>query len=339
MNNLVSKILVVAPEGVADSLLFLPAVAAIRRHFVPAELHLLAEAGICALHESHPLFEARLAWPGGPPWRRAGFFRALRAQSFDLALLFRPGPGPRWGAVLAGARERVGRAGFPGRLLLTQALPPDAAGPGTHRGQAFLEFASALGARAGAADLASGLALTQAGAEEQARLFRENGLREDAALVALCPSAADRPSRCWPIPSFARLAGLLSERRFQVALFGPPSEKRALEETARLAGLPLPQIQPGLRGLAACLSKVKAVVANDSGLLHLAAAAGGRVVGLYGPEAPAESLPRGFRAKAMYLSLDCSPCRAQTCPLRHHRCLEDLRPEDVLEGVLEVLKT
>lgn len=329
------RILCVAPHWVGDSLFFLPAVDALRRRFPSAALDLLAKPGIAALHRDSGRFGAVHALP--PAAGRLERFRAhwgLRAQGYGLALVFPDSFSAALAAALSGARERVGRAGEGRSWLLTLRLPPRRRD--RHVVDEYLDLARACGAEAGPGERRPQLSPSPAGVEERQRLFREHGLGQGL-LVGLCPTSAYGPAKQWPAAHWAALARRLAALRYQPAFLCAPAELEAVAPLAREAG-GLPLLAPSLPGLAACLAACEAVVANDSGPLHLAAAVGARALGLYGPVDPRWSGPLGPRAEALYRGLDCSPCHARACPLGHHDCLQGLAVEAVLEAFQALLK-
>ncbi len=81
------------------------------------------------------------------------------------------------------------------------------------------------------------------------------------------------------------------------------------------------------------LSLADAVVSNDSGLMHIAAALGRPLVAVYGSTDPNHTPPLSEAARIVRLELDCSPCFQRSCPLGHNHCLTELRPEQVLAAL------
>jgi heptosyltransferase-2 len=333
------KILLIAPSWVGDSIHFLPAVAALRRGRAGSQVCLAARPGICELHAANPLFDRLLPLPAAATrGQRLAFYFGLRRERFSLALAFPNSFSAGLSAFLSGARQRLGRPGQGRRWLLTQWAPLKPDDRSRPVAEEYLDLALLAGGEAHPEDLKPRLPLTQSGVEEQNRIFREAGLSQDAALVALCPTSAYGEAKCWPQEHWASLARLLKERRYQPLLLGAPSEIGSLRGVAAAAGGGIACLTPRLPGLAACAAKVQAVVANDSGPLHVAAAVGARCVGLFGPISPAWSAPASPKAHALYHALACSPCYARVCPLGHQDCLRKMEPAEVLEEVLKVMR-
>lgn len=152
--------------------------------------------------------------------------------------------------------------------------------------------------------------------------------------VALLPGAAYGPAKQWPLAHFRALAGELIASGREVWVLGSAGERPLGEAIA--AGEPAVRNLCGstrLTDTVDLLSAARAAVANDSGLMHVAAAAGTTVVALYGSSSPAFTPPLTARRRILYLGLECSPCFERECPLGHLRCLQEITPTQVLEAI------
>ena len=85
------------------------------------------------------------------------------------------------------------------------------------------------------------------------------------------------------------------------------------------------------------LSLSAAVVSNDSGLMHIAAALGRPLVVVYGATSPGFTPPLSNRAVPLVNPIDCAPCFARECPLGHHRCMVDTAPQRVMAALQPLL--
>ncbi len=156
-----------------------------------------------------------------------------------------------------------------------------------------------------------------------------------ADFVALAPSAA-YPLKRWPLGHFRRLIELFPDTQF-VLLGGP--EDGFLEDLAipgrvrNLAG------RLSLMDSARVIGKARALVANDTGLMHVAEQLGIPCLALMGPA------PFGFpsrpRTRIYELELWCRPCskhgQGPCVNPEFHKCLRDIRPETVARGLKEIL--
>jgi heptosyltransferase-2 len=158
--------------------------------------------------------------------------------------------------------------------------------------------------------------------------------------VALMPGAAYGPAKQWPIGHFAALAGQLIERGFQVWVLGSAAEQGLGEQIRSVAGDQVHNLcgQTSLEDTVDLLSATRAAVTNDSGLMHVAAAAGTRVVAIYGSSSPDFTPPLTPDKAIIYLGLDCSPCFRRECPLGHLNCLRQISPATV-QSALQLATT
>jgi ADP-heptose:LPS heptosyltransferase len=128
-------------------------------------------------------------------------------------------------------------------------------------------------------------------------------------IIALGPTA-NWTGKLWPVERFAELFRMLATGPMpgaRAAIFAGPGPQEAALAAPLLAALPDAIDLTGrleLSQAAACLSRCALFVGNDSGLMHLAAAAGTPTLGLFGPTPAAEYAPSGPRARAVLSTSD-----------------------------------
>lgn len=182
------------------------------------------------------------------------------------------------------------------------------------------------------------LAVTEGGVETA--LTRLNLAPTGAPLLALCPGAEYGSAKRWPAEYFAEIARTKLTQGWQVWLFGSGNDAVITAQVRALAGVECVDLA-GRTTLAEAidlLSLADRVVTNDSGLMHVAAALGRRLIAIYGSSDPGFTPPLSTQAKIQWLGLSCSPCFQRECPLGHLKCLRDLKPEQVLRVMDEATK-
>lgn len=165
------------------------------------------------------------------------------------------------------------------------------------------------------------------------------GLELDRPVLALCPGAEFGESKRWPVDHYAGVADQKIRQGWQVWLFGSKNDHPVAEDIRS-------RLIPGLREEATNLagetsladaidlmSFASAVVSNDSGLMHVAAALDRPLVAVYGSTSPGFTPPLASHVESVRLGLDCSPCFERTCRFGHYNCLRDLKPALVVEAL------
>ncbi len=173
------------------------------------------------------------------------------------------------------------------------------------------------------------------------RLRAAHGLRPHSPLAALMPGAEYGAAKRWPAARYGALAATLADADADVVVLGSSKERAIGDEVAAQAKNPRVRNLCGATSLADVVDLLAAAyvaVSNDSGLLHVAAAAGAPVVAIYGSSSPKLTPPLTDAAAVVSLELECSPCFARDCPLKHMRCLNDLSAAAV-ERAVEALRT
>lgn len=170
-------------------------------------------------------------------------------------------------------------------------------------------------------------------AANQRTLTGRLGLDTSMPMVAFMPGAEYGPAKCWPMAYFQELARHLADRGFVVLVLGSDKDQVAGESIASGSGARNLCGETRIDEVIDILALCRAAVTNDSGLMHVAAAVGARVIAIYGSTSPAFTPPLTDNKVVHYLGLECSPCFQRQCPLEHLRCLRDIRPVDVLESI------
>lgn len=161
-------------------------------------------------------------------------------------------------------------------------------------------------------------------------------------VLALCPGAEFGASKRWPAASYAAVAREALARGEEVWLLGSAHDGPAAAAILQaLSGGEREHCRDftGATTLAEAidlLSQAHAVVSNDSGLMHVAAALDRPLVVIYGSSSPGFTPPLARRVRTVSLGLDCSPCFQRQCPLGHQKCMLDLEPARVLRALDEL---
>jgi heptosyltransferase-2 len=170
-------------------------------------------------------------------------------------------------------------------------------------------------------------------AGNQQDVIKKLNLEDGRPVIAMMPGAEYGPAKCWPLENFATLAGMLDADGFAVWVLGSERDREAGQHIAAAGNARNLCGQTSLADAIDLLASCRAAVSNDSGLMHIAAAAGTNVVAIYGSSSPAYTPPLTARRSIHYLALSCSPCFERQCPLGHLRCLRDIDPGQVRASI------
>jgi heptosyltransferase-2 len=169
-------------------------------------------------------------------------------------------------------------------------------------------------------------------------------LKKHTHLFVICPGAEYGPAKQWPTEHFAELAHQLAVKNIDslILILGSKKEYDLGDAISKLSNHPKQVInwcgQTSLDEAIACISLATAVVSNDSGLMHIAAAFKRPQIAIFGSSDPRHTPPLSAKAKVHWLHLECSPCFKRICPLGHLKCLVDITPLEVLNSVNQSLQ-
>ncbi len=154
-------------------------------------------------------------------------------------------------------------------------------------------------------------------------------------ILALCPGAEYGVAKQWPIEYYISCAQHKIIAGWQVWIFGSKKDFLVGAEIQAVLGKNCVNLCGKTTLLQAIdlLALSQAVISNDSGLMHIAAALNKPLIALFGSSSPNMTPPlsRNQQTHILASNLDCSPCYQRTCPKKHLKCLRELKPASVIE--------
>jgi heptosyltransferase-2 len=311
-------LLVVAPNWLGDAVMALPAIADLRRHFAANPLTIAARPSVSSL----------FSMVAGVTAVVKAEAPAIGSANAAITVLFPNSFASAWLVSRARVPERWGYATDMRRMLLTRSIrrPKQP----MHQAEYYQHLVRELGIPTG--PLEPVVSIPPHAASDARRLLTQHGWDESSPLIVLAPGAAYGKAKQWIPSHVVRLVTtLVRERGVTCALVGSrgdASTTRAIREAAP----------------ADCRARIfdlaGACVSNDSGAMHLAAATGVPVVGIFGPTNDKATSPlarAGVAADVVINQVWCRPCMLRECPI-DHRCMTGIEPVRVLTAIDRVSK-
>ncbi|AVD65288.1 ADP-heptose--LPS heptosyltransferase RfaF [Serratia sp. CY49633] len=342
------KILVIGPSWVGDMMMSQSLYRTLKAEYPSAEIDVMAPAWCRPLLARMPEVNQALAMPLGHgalglgERRRLG--RALRANRYDRAYVL---PNSFKSALVPFFADIPQRTGWRGEMrygLLNDVRVLDkAAFPLMVQRYVALAYDKGRIQRADDLPQPQLWPQLQVSDEEIADTTAAFNLTDSRPIVGFCPGAEFGPAKRWPHYHYAALAQRLIENGYQIALFGSAKDheageqiRAALQEDARdfclnLAGKT--QLEQAVILIAAC----RAVVSNDSGLMHVAAALNKPLIALYGPSSPDFTPPLSDKARVIRLISGYHKVRKGDAEQGYHQSLIDIQPQQVLDALTPLL--
>lgn len=329
-----ARLLIVRFSSLGDIVLTSPVTRALRQAFPGAEIVFATKAVYEPLAIQLPgvnrvlSFESRQGlWP---------LIGQVRREQFDSVVDLHANLRSRWLTALSGAgsavrynKRRLARMGMTWGMRRSI--------PSRHTIDLYLDTLTPFGIRVD--DRLPALMLSDTARDEVAIRLQAHGIRPVDRILGLAPGASSPPKR-WPPRYFAQAADHFAEvRNTRTLLIGGPGDRETVQ--AVMAAMKSSVIDwtsaLDLSLLPAAIQRCQALISNDSGPMHIAAAVGAPVVGLFGPTHPCLGFaPPGPRSIPLSLDLPCSPCSLhgdRPCHLKTHACLETLTAAGVIRAV------
>jgi heptosyltransferase-1 len=342
------SILIVKLSSIGDVIHSLPVASALRRRFPEARISWLVSRKAREILSGHPHLDQVIVVggkkaDGGIPITDINHpfvaARTLRASGFDVALDLQGLIRSSLFAFLSGAKVRIGYRSLKEAAFLfynVRAITPTRE---MHVVDSYLRFAAILGAPVEPVEFR--IATSEKHEAKIDELLSGAGVNSSDRLFAICPGSSWR-AKTWPPERLARAAEHVSDKHgCRLVIIGSKADVPRAEKVLSVCRAPMIDLtgKTTLKELAVLLRRCVAMIGNDSGPTHLAAAVGKPVVAIYGPTDEKLLGPYGEQNISIVAPVPCRPCRRRSRAERcsHLRCLTEITPEQVCEAVDRIL--
>ena len=300
-------------DQLGDMLCAIPLLRALRKSYPAVKITLITSPVNYNIMEYHPYanevfcYDKKIYWKS--PTRLFQFVNHLRKRKFDLAIVpatVSLSTTSDLLALLSGANMRIGAASLNGRENpsaeyfthpVTLAWDDD---PHRHQALRNLDILAPLGIRSDDLSLIIGFTRDEKRyAENEAASLRGN----KPFLVGMHPGAGKIENR-WQAKNFAEIANkLASEKNASVVVTVGPMDDEPYDIFCKhlLCKHEVIYKKP-LRTVAAIISKLDLFITNDTGIMHVAAAAGTTLIALFGRTDPLQWAPNGPNVRYISIS-------------------------------------
>lgn len=335
-----NRILVVVPNWFGEALFVTPFIQLLAKKYPAASIAVLGWPQAMEVLRENPAIHAFIVYDEKSAHRSVlGKWRLavqLRAHHFDAAFILRRSLSRSLIVAMTGIPQRIGFANPKSGWLLTHRIRAEQ-GP-VHKANSYLPLLTAVGARPEKTPYTYRVSSQEAD-EAQVLLTRQNlNLRQP---IVFLHAGANWPHKRWPAECFAALGDRLFELGYPQRVLTGGGDDRGLVSAIGLR-MRHPAVvlagQTTIRQLAACLKQASLLVANDTGVLHIAAALERPVIALYGPTSPTLTGPLGKGRMRVVHHPDCCPEVPCYHPSRPpHAGMTAISVEEVFNACRELL--
>jgi len=315
---------------IGDLAFSLPALKCIRDSYPDAHITSVARPSGKELLECTGLVDEVLSRRGGFNSQKLGLINRLASEKYDLAIMFSQSAECALLAYLARIPKRIGFMNTSLGFLLTQKVsfqhPPST--------ENNLRLIEAAGCKITQGDYFGLLKPTVAQNERAEVILQSYGVNLNDKIISFSPGTSGRRRvKEWTDQGFAEVARYFAKKGYKIIILGTVSACNIVEECAEIIDL---SGKTNLGEALAILAKSETLVAVDSGILHLCAATGRRVVGLYGPSNPKITGPQGDGHVVLTSNEDCSPCMQTECKY-DRKCMTNIDSNAVIAAVESIV--
>jgi heptosyltransferase III len=341
----VKRVLMVRLRSIGDTVLTTPSLFALRRFLPHAQIDILLEDWVAPVLAGSELIDQVISVPRDRKAARARMARTVRAANYDVVYNLHGGTTSTFLVRATGAKHRVGFGHYQYARLHNHLAPQ----PQTLWRRSPLHSVEQQLALIGWTGVPvtdrppTRLAVSDQALDSVSEKTRVAGLHSFAKgepFVLMHPGAAFDTKR-WAIEKFARVADELSQREFPTLVIAGPGDAELSKSVAGLSAGPIFILDDlTLPEVTALSSRARLFVGNDSGIAHIAAAAGAACVVIFGSSNVAHWRPWTRQPNEIVREeLPCQPCHGYFCAeFDQPECILRVPVERVVAAIDRVLR-
>ena len=331
----VKRIFLIKLRYLGDVVLSTPILPLLHKQFPEAKLTFLVNPGTAAVLQDNPYLDEVWVLPRQSWWQELRFIHRVRDAKFDMVIDLTDGDRSAFLSWVTGAPVRLGynrdrrwRGKFYSQVL-----------PSAYGSMHMVDYHQ---------QAIAGLGINESIGEPEVYIHSDVRHQDEEefgdisakgqTLVLLHPSAR-YVFKAWPLERFAAVADWLSGQGIRVALIGSQRENLIGQQIMNLTKHKPVNLmgKTRLSQLTALMKRSHLLIGNDGGPIHIAAAVGCPVLGLFGPTDPAVWGPRGSKVKVIYKGLDCRECFYPGCSRGEESCMRQISVEEVSQAAQSML--
>ena len=312
--NDVKRVLFIRLRSIGDTVLATPSIDALKRFVPNAELDILVEDWVAPVLAEHPNIDRIITLERNSLTARARVAHELRSRRYDVVYNLHGGTTATFLTRATGAQHRVGYASYQYSHLHNHQAPSPLLLWGQQKTHSVEQQLALLGW--------TGVPVTdrppthlaiplEAAASVDFIVSRSRLAETDFALIH--PAAAFATKQ-WSASNFAQIVDYLAERNIATAAIAAANESAVINELISASRSRVVALSLTLPEVTALAARSRLFVGNDSGIAHIAAAAGTPSVVVFGSSNVAHWRPWNTApAEVVLEEMPCQPCHGYFC--------------------------
>lgn len=346
----VKKILFIKSGAIGDVLMTTALIRAVRKNFPSAEITYFVGEWSKDVLKNNKNVDRVVSFPDDVIFKKKllklkKLAKRLSKENFDLCFVL------DWsylaglfGYMCAPNAVRVGFARGKEGFAHSIGIPY---GDKKHDSEYYLDMAKAIGIKS--SDISMELFLSESDKKFADGFAKKNVLK--GKVIGIAPGGASNPGQTvllkrWSAERYIELCGLILEKTdAKIIFFGGKQDSEIIKKVENGIKNGKGRIfdvssRCSIQESAALMKKCRVFVTNDSGAMHIAAAAGIPTISIFGPTNPVKLAPLGKIHKYLWSRADCAPCyrNGEYKKCSHKKCMYAIKAEDIFYEVKKRIK-